>query len=119
MAARRDVETTSGTPPLFVKELIRRVHQELEESRAEREAVGGAPIFEVERLTVEANFVAVDSSQRKGALDFRLITVGGARDIQQQQVHKITLSLLAVGDESSGTIEFDVVPSRFRPRERD
>ncbi len=106
-------------PPLFIRELIRRVHQELEESRAEREASGGAPIFQVERLTVEANFIATESSQRKGGLDFRLVTVGGSRDLQQQQVHKITLSLLAVGARPAEEIEFDVSASPFRPRERD
>jgi hypothetical protein len=32
--------------PLFVKELIRRVHLELKDSKAEREQSGDPPIFE-------------------------------------------------------------------------
>ena len=57
--------------PLFVKELIRRVHQELKDSKAERERSGEPPIFEVERMTIEVNFVAIESKEARGGLESR------------------------------------------------
>jgi hypothetical protein len=109
------------TRPLFIKDLIRRVHQELIESRQEREASGEAAIFEVEKMTIEVNFVAIQSKEAQGGLDFKIISVGGlelggSAGIQQQQVHKITLTLNAV----SNTIvlrDLEETGSRFMPRE--
>jgi len=113
--------------PLFVKELIRRVHQELKDSKAEREQSGDPPIFEVERMTIEVNFVAVESREAKGGLNFKIITVGGvdlggAASYQRQQVHKMTLSLSAIAYADGGGLQDLELPdsaSRFMPREED
>lgn len=108
---------------LFIKDLIRRVHAELIESRAERELSGELPIFTVDGLTLEVNFVAEESKDVKGGLDFKVITVGGvnvggAKTYHQQQVHKVTLNLVALtaGDESFK--DFDEAPGAFHPRPR-
>jgi hypothetical protein len=111
--------------PLFVKELIRRVHQELKDSKTERERSGEPPIFEVERMTIEVNFVAIESKEAKGGLSFKIITVGGVdlgggASYQHQQVHKMTLSLSAIsygGDLQD--LELPDSPSRFMPRDED
>lgn len=111
--------------PLFVKELIRRVHQELKDSKTERERGGEPPIFEVERMTIEVNFVAIESKEAKGGLNFKIITVGGVdlgggASYQHQQVHKMTLSLSAIsygGDLQD--LELPDSPSRFMPRDED
>jgi hypothetical protein len=113
-------EVPSPVDSLFVRELIRRVHQELVESRAEREASGSAAIFEVERLTVEVNFVATESKDAQGGLDFKIVTLGGGMQLQTQQVHKITLNLVAVGYRpEDGLTELELEAPRFRPREGD
>jgi Trypsin-co-occurring domain 2 len=113
-------EGASPTDSLFVRELIRRVHQELVESRAEREASGSAAIFEVERLTVEVNFVATESKDARGGLDFKIVTLGGGMQLQTQQVHKITLNLVAVGYKPDGGLtDLELEAPRFRPREGD
>jgi hypothetical protein len=113
-------EDPSPADSLFVRELIRRVHQELVESRAEREASGSAAIFEVERLTVEVNFVATESRDAQGGLDFKIVTLGGGMQLQSQQVHKITLNLVAVGYKPDGGLaELELEAPRFRPREGD
>jgi hypothetical protein len=80
---------------LFIKTLIRRVHNELIESREEREREGQEPIFSVTGLTLEVNFVVERSKEAKGGLDFKVVTVGGiniggARTYKQQQIHKVT-----------------------------
>ena len=112
--------------PLFVKELIRRVHQELKDSKTERERSGEPPIFEVERMTIEVNFVAIESKEAKGGLNFKIITVGGVdlgggASYQHQQVHKMTLSLSAIsyGGGDLQDLELPDSPSRFMPRDED
>ncbi|MFG2692572.1 trypco2 family protein [Kitasatospora sp. NPDC048407] len=107
---------------LFIKSLIRRVHAELIESRAEREESGQEPIFSVTGLTLEVNFVVERSREAKGGIEFKVITVGGlniggARGYKQQQVHKITLNLTALSDESGSLAGLDQAVSRFLPRE--
>jgi Trypsin-co-occurring domain 2 len=104
---------------LFIKDLIRRVHDELYESRCEREASGQDPIFEVSMLTLEVNFVVVQKKGMKGGLDFRVITAGADKAYEQQQVQKVTLSLSALPDDESDSLEFSDPARKFRPREID
>jgi Trypsin-co-occurring domain 2 len=107
---------------LFVKDLIRRVHQELLESQRERQECQDAPIFEVEKLTIEVNFVVMHSTTGHAGLDFKIITIGGAGvganvEYQQQQVHKITLSLVGVPGRSVLPLpDVEDSGSRFMPR---
>jgi hypothetical protein len=103
---------------LFVRELIRRVHQELLESREERQKSGAPAIFQVEGMTIEVNFVAIDTKGVRGGLDFKVITAGGEKHYENQQVHKITLSLGALpyqGDDA-GFKNLEAEPN-FRPRQ--
>jgi Trypsin-co-occurring domain 2 len=115
------------SPPesLFIKDLIRKVHDELLESRTERISSGEPAIFEVEKLTIEVNFVAIENKEARAGIEFRVITVGGqlggGNSIQQQQIHRATLELVAIpppqDDESSDILSLS--GSRFRPREED
>jgi hypothetical protein len=121
--------TVKGLPgPLFIKDLIRHVDAELRGSQAERAESGQAPIFEVNDLVLEVNFVATKSAEAKGGIAFHIITVGGDASYQSQQVHKVTLSLSAVKEHGPG--EAPVPPpddelveleptdyTAFRPRE--
>jgi hypothetical protein len=110
------------TSSLFIKELIRRVHQELLASRQERLDSGDPPIFAVEQMTIEVNFVATRSTEGGGGLDFKIVTIGGAnvggkRQYHNEQVHKITLSLTASPDSGGVLTDLDESVSRFLPRE--
>jgi Trypsin-co-occurring domain 2 len=101
---------------LFIRDLIRRVHDELHESRREREELGQEAIFEVSALTLEVNFIVTEAKDLKGGLDFKVITAGADKSYQQQQVQKLTLSLTAVPVHDS-ELGFDVPSEAFRPRE--
>jgi hypothetical protein len=117
-----EVEMEDEYPhPLFIKDLIRRVHEELYESRREREDSGQAAIFQVSALTLEVNFVVVQGKGFKGGVDFRVITAGADKTFQQQQVQKVTLSLSALpgGEPDTKDLELPVTESGFRPREVD
>jgi len=81
------------TENLFIKELIRKVHDELIESQKEREEKKIDSLFTVKDMTIEVNFIAEKSTKVEGGLDFKVVTVGGNTDIKSQQIHKITLNL--------------------------
>lgn len=102
---------------LFIRDLIRRVHQELYASRQERLAAGQVPIFEVDKLVLEVNFVAIESTDIKGGIDFKIITAGAGGSYQHQQVHKVTLSMSAVTGHNDGLIDLELEDTTaFRPR---
>jgi hypothetical protein len=79
--------------PLFIKELIRQVHNELAESQEERELEGQDALFEVEKLTIEANFIATDSETESGGIDFKLLKYNAGGSSKNERVHKVTLEL--------------------------
>jgi hypothetical protein len=107
----------SALDSLFIKELIRRVHEELLASRAERVGADQDPIFEVASLVLEVNFVVTESKEAKGGLDFKIITAGAGASYDRQQVHKVTLTLAAIPTPADGLVGLEVEdPARFRPR---
>ena len=105
---------------LFIKDLITKVHDELLQSRQEREEQGDPAIFEVEQMTLEVNFVAQRDAEFSGGIDLKIVTVGGARlggtrNYHDQQIHKITLTLAAVPYQTGDALlELDRTP-RFLP----
>jgi hypothetical protein len=109
---------------LFIKDLVSRVHDELLQSRREREQRGDRAIFEVEQMTLEVHFVAQHTTGFDGGLDLKIVTVGGAsargaRTYSSQQIHKITLTLTAVPYRADGTdplLDLDRTPA-FLPSE--
>jgi hypothetical protein len=117
---KRTVEVPEGS--LFLKELLTRVQRELRESRQERQERSEEAIFEVERLTLEVNFVAQVDREIQGGLDLKIVTAGGTASYQNQQIHKIVLELVGVGQSGTGDpdgnslLDLETAP-RFRPRE--
>ena len=84
---------------LSIKELVRRVQTELIASEAERQASKQEPLFEVEKLTIEINFVVTRTTNAKGGFDFKLVTIGGDKTYEDQQGQKITRELKAIPEE--------------------
>ncbi len=107
---------------LFIKDLISKVHDELLQSRQVREQRGDPAIFEVEQMTLEVNFVAQRDSEFNGGIDLKIVTVGGARlggarHYNNQQIHKITLTLAALPYQTDDApLGLDHAP-RFLPNE--
>jgi len=103
---------------LFIKDLLARVQEELRDSQREREARSEEPIFEVDRLTLEVNFVAQVDSELRGGLDLKIVTAGAGQHYQSQQVHKVVLELVGVPqkDGDAALLDLETAP-RFRPRE--
>ena len=104
---------------LSLKNLIRRVQVELMESQLEREQRGEAALFKVESLTLEVNFVVTKSMGGSGGFEFKVLTFGGIKaggdvEHQEQQTHKIILSLKTVSDHDA----LGVLPSRGPKKSR-
>jgi len=103
--------------PLFIRDLIRRVYRELHAAQQERVDAGQGAIFEVDKLELEVNFVATESHERQGGVDFKIVTAGGTGSYQSQQVHKVTLSMSAVRAPADGLVELEAGDTTaFRPR---
>lgn len=118
--AETDLDAGFEDQPLFLKELIEKVQEDLLASFEAREARGDPAIFEVADLTLEVNFVVERSGDLKGGVDFKVLTVGGSRQVSRQQVHKVTLKLVGVpfGAPEDGAVAYhdDSLPT-FRPSE--
>jgi hypothetical protein len=105
---------------LFIRDLISKVHDELSQSRQDREQRGDPAIFEVEQMTLEVNFVAQRTTEFGGGIDLKIVTVGGAHlggkyNYQDQQIHKITLTLAAVPYSATDDLAGLEATPRFRP----
>lgn len=85
---------------LKIKDLIHAVRQELIESENERVKKGITPLFYVENLKIEVNFVVAENVSGGGKIKMMLVEVGGDAAYKSEQVHKITLELKTlVGQE--------------------
>lgn len=78
---------------LNIKELIHAVRQELMDSEQERIRKGIPPLFVVDNLKIEVNFVVEKKTTTGGGLNLKIVDVGRDVSYNSQQIHKITLEL--------------------------
>ena len=78
---------------LNIKELIHAVRQELIESEEERVKKGIPPLFAVDNLKIEVNFVVEEKTETGGGLNLKIVDIGRDVTYSKQQIHKITLEL--------------------------
>lgn len=81
---------------LSINDLIQQVRDELHETALESQMRGKAPLFLVNKLTIEVNFVVAESSMGKGGASLKIVTAEGSKEYNEKQVHKITLELMAL-----------------------
>ncbi|GAA3767747.1 trypco2 family protein [Streptomyces phyllanthi] len=97
--------------PITVKELIRKLSEDLLESERERKQSGRRAVFEVAELTVELEFTVSRSRQGRAGLDLHVVDVGGEAGRTNAHSQRMTLRLVAAGakippfgdDESAAT----------------
>lgn len=78
---------------LQIKDVIRKVQQELTESQKEREEAGILPLFEVDSLELEIHFVARQQREGKAGLSFAVVDAEAEHTYSREQVQKMTLRL--------------------------
>lgn len=78
---------------LQIKDLIHSVREELIASQKEREEKGLDPLFYVDNLKIEVNFVVEKTKQTSGGFNLKIIDVGRDVTYADQQIHKIVLEL--------------------------
>jgi len=78
---------------LNLTELLHSVRDELIESQELRMKKGLPPLFIVDKLQIEVNFVVEQIKGVKGGVNLKVIEMGGNKTYTEQQVHKVTLDL--------------------------
>lgn len=96
--------TTKANPPLL-KELIRQIRRELTEVVQERIESKEAPLFSINKITLEVHFVVEASDQKEAGVSAKLLAVAGFKVGAEQkysteQIQKITLELSAIEPSS-------------------
>jgi hypothetical protein len=84
---------------LNLKELIHAVRQELIDSENERIDKGLSPLFKVENLKIEVNFVVEQTKKTGGKIGIKIVDVGHDVTYSNQQIHKILLELKTCKDK--------------------
>ncbi|MCC5931048.1 MAG: hypothetical protein JJU28_17510 [Cyclobacteriaceae bacterium] len=78
---------------LNIKALIHAVRQELIESEEERIQKNLLPLFKVDSLKIEVNFIVEEKTETGGGLNLKIVDIGRDLTYSNQQIHKITLDL--------------------------
>jgi hypothetical protein len=84
-----------------ISSLIRKVHNELIKSQELREGENLPPLFEVESLVIEANFIVSQSTDQKGKIDLKIVGVDGVKSNREEEVHKLILKLKTADFENT------------------
>ena len=89
---------------LTIKDLIRRARQEIEAAAQERISANQKPLLLVESVTIEINVVASEKAEGSGGFDLHVVTAGGSKSFETQEVQKIvvTLRTLTTAEQRSG-----------------
>lgn len=87
---------TAFVNQLQIKDVIRKVQQELIDSQKERREQGMSPLFEVDSLEIEIHFVVQQQSEAKTGVSLAVVEVGADHNYNQEQIQKITLRLKKV-----------------------
>lgn len=82
--------------PLDIKNLIRKVKQELGEAEAEAIANNELPLFKLEEFEMEINYVI----RASGGLKAEVVSVGGSSEVGTEKVQKLRLRWSAVPPQS-------------------
>jgi hypothetical protein len=78
-----------------ISDLIRYARGQLHEASQARRDANERALFRVESMTIEVHVVATHKREGKGGIDLRVLTIGGQKNYEHQQVHKITMTLRA------------------------
>ena len=98
------------TNQLQIKDVIRKVQQELIESQKEREESGILPLFEVDSLELEIHFIVRQQSEGRAGLSFAVVDAEAEHNYSREQVQKMTLRL-----KRAETDSYDFSPPFRRP----
>lgn len=98
---------------LNIKELIQTVRQELIDSENERIQKGLNPLFYVDNLKIEVNFVVEKVKKTGGKFNLKIVDVGRDVTYTNQQVHKITLELKTSPEKNNENLIDSTPDSEF------
>lgn len=98
------------TKQLQIKDVIRKVQEELIESQQEREKQGIPPLFEVDSLEIELHFTVQEQMDASTGFSIAVVDLDAEHTYSAEQVQKITLRLKKVsapGEDFKPTFDMD------------
>lgn len=99
----------ADAPDLDLATLIAAIRTDLERAEAARRQASVPPLFRMSEMELELNFVVTRTTTGKGGIDFKVLSLGGEREVAREQVQKISLKF-AVDPEA---LKAGVLGSRF------
>jgi hypothetical protein len=75
--------------------LVEYVREQLHVAAESRRQRNELALLRVESVTIEVNVVVTRTKEGHGGIDLKVLTVGGAKAFEEQQVHKVVLNLRA------------------------
>lgn len=92
----------SGTrDSLGVKELIEEVKSELVKAEQSRMAANQVSLFELKDFDLEIRFVVNEQRTESGAIEYKVVTVGGETTISSEKIQTIKLHMAAIPPKTS------------------
>jgi hypothetical protein len=85
------VSKNDPVPQLNIANLIGVVRAELERAELDRRQRGALPLLQLNEFTLELKFVVSKSTSGSGGLDLHVLTLGGEKAVENEQVQKISL----------------------------
>lgn len=89
-------ENNKAIKQLQIKDVIRKVQEELMESQRERENQGIPPLFEVDALEIELHFTIQQQTGVNAGFSLAVVDLDAEHTYSSEQVQKITLRLKKV-----------------------
>jgi hypothetical protein len=99
---------------LSIKELIQAVRNELVESENERRQKKIDPLFVVDSLKIEVNFVVENKKDTGGKFNLQVVDIGRNVVYTEQQIHKITLDLKTINNDKVSLKNVGGTPPKTR-----
>ncbi|MCB0304640.1 MAG: hypothetical protein KDI38_12770 [Calditrichaeota bacterium] len=103
-------------PGLGIKELIRLVKKELQDSELELERKHEAALFNIKTFDLEISFVVRVAYTQKGMLEYQFITVDSEFESGSEKIQRIQLHMEVVQPETV-RIKPSATPLKYRPDE--
>jgi Trypsin-co-occurring domain 2 len=96
---RRPLAAPEKVAGLGLRELIKDIKSDLAKSEEERLEAGENPVFKVEDVDLEINFVINKQYAESGGIEYKFVTLGNQSQISSEKVQKITLHMKAIQPE--------------------
>jgi hypothetical protein len=106
---RRSLSLSQPSPvSLGVEALIEKVKEELISAEERRLTEGAEPLLKLKAVDLEVNFIVEENRKGSGAVDLKVVTVGGESAFGSERTQKVILHLVAAKSQTREESASDV-----------